>query len=114
MEKPQQNLEGLFSDLFKGGGTTGTGEEELLRVAAKYSMQLSAAQIKCLLYILHQADILMAEKKFQSAAILNKFIVKWLEWKEYNNSAGFISHVIGDISMRRFLTEQSFKVDIKK
>lgn len=108
-QEAKQNLEQVFSDLFKGG-TTGTGEEELLRVAAKYSMQLSAAQIKCLLYIQFQADRFGGEV----AKILHNFIKKWLEWKEYNNSAGFISHVIGDISMRRFLTEQSFKVDIKK
>lgn len=113
MNEKNQNLEEIFSDLFKGG-TTGTGEEELLRVAAKYSMQLSAAQIKCLLYIAFEADKARANNDVKSAAILNNFIIKWLEWKEYNNSAGFIMRVIGDISMRRFLTEQSFKVDIKK
>jgi len=113
MENKQQNLEDIFNDLFKKG-TTGTGEEELLRVAAKYSMQLSAQQIKCLLYIAFEAEKARANKDFMSAAILNNFVIKWLEWKEYNNSAGFIMRVIGDISMRRFLTEQSFKVDIKK
>jgi len=108
MSNKDQNLEEAFSDLFKGG-TTGTGEEELLRVASKYSMQLSTAQMKALLYLKWRAVI---DVKAQLA--LDAFIEKWLQLKEYNNSAGFIMRVIDFISLRRFLTEQSFKVDIKK
>jgi len=50
-----QNIEEAFQNLFKGG-STGTGEEELLRVASKYSMQISAKQIKLLLYLQSWAD----------------------------------------------------------
>lgn len=113
MLEKKQNLEEVFSDLFKGG-TTGTGEEELLRLASKYSMQLYAVQIKCLLFLDYmKAQCLYFNFKLEYT-ILDNFIKKWLEWKEYNNSANFILRIIGDISMRRFLTEQSFKVDIKK
>ena len=108
MEK--KSIEQAVNDLFKGG-TTGTGEEELLRLASKYSMQLSAQQIKCLLYIKYWAN--MTGDPVQKMT-LDEFVQLWLAWKEYNNSAGFIMRIIGDISMRRFITEQSFKVDIKK
>jgi len=112
--KDKQNIEEAFADLFKGG-TTGTGEEELLRVASKYSMQLTTAQMKCLLYVVWQADKFeFAYNDSKTAETLRNFVKKWLEFKEYNNSAPFIMRVIDFISLRRFLTEQSFKVDIKK
>jgi len=110
MPEAKENLEQAFNDLFKGG-TTSTGEEELLRVASKYSMQMTAQQIKALLYLQHWADQTKIET---DKKIINNFIAKWLELKEYNNSAGFIMRVIDFISLRRFLTEQSFKVDIQK
>jgi len=108
--KKEVNLEEAFSDLFKGG-TTSTGEEELVRVASKYSMQLSTRQMKALLYIHAWAT---KTKNAAEKLTLDNFIQKWLELKEYNNSAGFIMRVIDFISLRRFLTEQSFKVDSKK
>lgn len=110
MTEKNQNLEEAFNNIFKGGATS-TGEEELLRVASKYSMQLSSSQMKCLLYIKWWADITNDPIK---KLALNDFITKWLEFKEYNNSAPFIMRVIDFISLRRFLTEKSFQVDIKK
>jgi hypothetical protein len=104
------NLEEAFNDLFKGG-TTSTGEEELLRVASKYSMQLTTAQMKCLLYLKWWGNL--SGDPVQKMA-LDEFCQRWLELKEYNNSASFIMRVIDFISLRRFLTEQSFKVDIQK
>jgi len=112
--KEKQNIEEAFADLFKGG-TTSTGEEELLRVASKYSMQLTTAQMKCLLYIAWTANKIEADNPKSFVPLqLRDFVKKWLEFKEYNNSAPFIMRVIDFISLRRFLTEQSFKVDIKK
>lgn len=110
MPDKSQKLEEAFNDLFKSGAT-GTGEEELLRVASKYSMQLTTAQMKCLLYLKWIANT--NEDPLVYSA-LDNFVQKWLELKEYNNSASFIMRVIDFISLRRFLTEQSFKVDIKK
>lgn len=111
--KEKLNLEQAFADIFKSG-TTSTGEEELLRVASKYSMQLTTAQMKCLLYIDWCAMKAESINNRILAEALRNFIKKWLEFKEYNNSAPFIMRVIDFISLRRFLTDQSFKVDIKK
>lgn len=105
-----QNLEQVFSDLFKGGATA-TGEEELLRLASKYSMQLSTAKIKALLYIYWYSDTCGVPKL---KIALDRFIENWLRLMEYNNSAGYIMKIMEFISLRRFLNEQSFKVDIKK
>lgn len=108
-----QNLEEAFNQLFKGGSTS-TGEEELLRLASKYSMQLSARQIKALLFLQFKAQQFEYFDLVNESKIIQNFIVKWLEWKEFNNSAGFIMRVIGDISMRRFITESAFKVNVQK
>ena len=107
------NIEEAVASLF-ASGTTSTGEEELLRVASKYSMQLTTAQMKCLLYIEWCAVRAHAYGNEVLSTALTDFIKRWLEFKEYNNSAPFIMKVIDFISLRRFLTEQSFKVDIKK
>jgi len=112
-EKKQERLEEAFSNLF-AGGTSGTGEEELLRMASKYSMQLNSAQMKCLLYLQFKADYYRVIKKDWLADMIENFMLKYLEYKEFNNSAPFVMKIVEYISLRRFLTEQSFKVDIKK
>jgi len=105
------NIEEVFNELFKGG-TTSTGEEEILKTASKYSMQLSAGQIKLLLYINDCAYRIGIETK--DGERLMKFIKMWLEWKQYNNSASFIDRIMSHLSLKRFIGENAFRVDIKK
>jgi hypothetical protein len=49
------NLEESFNKLFSSS-VSGTGEEELLRIASDYALQIHAPQIKCLQYIEHWSD----------------------------------------------------------
>lgn len=104
------NLENEFQGLF-ANSTSGTGEEELLRIASKYSMQISAKQIRALLYL----ELWASKTKSESdKKAIHNFINRWLELKEYNNSAGFVMKALDFISLRRFLNENSLKVNIEK
>lgn len=103
------NLESAFSDLFKSS-TSGTGEEELLRIASTYSRQITSEQIKCLLFLKVRAETL-AEKPRK---ILEKFVDGWLELKQFNNSDMFVMKALEFISLRKFLNENTFKVNVEK
>ena len=102
-------IEDKWADLFSGSASA-TGEEELLRIASKYSFQISARQIKALLYCEHVAAMVPAPYSVQ----LRNLTRRWLELKENNNSDIFVMKALEYISLRKFFNENSFKVDIQK
>lgn len=97
-----------------GGSTSGSGEEELLRIASNFALQLSARQINRLLWLKLAALRLRNAKKDNLAIVFDAFITNWLEWKKYNGSEAYIMRGLDSISMRRYLNEGSFKVNIDK
>lgn len=118
------NLEDAFSNLFKSS-VSGTGEEELLRIASNYSLQITAPQIKILLYLEHKAETfdlaytyakttqLQAKYRF-IANYLRMFVRRWLELKQHNNSDIFVMRALDSISLRKFINENTLKVNIEK
>ena len=42
------------------------------------------------------------------------FVDRWLELKQYNNSDAFVMKALEFISLRKFLNENSLKVNIDK
>ena len=105
----EANLEDAFQSLFKTSAS-GTGEEELLRIASTFSLQLSAGQIKALLYLEWAAEQETEIKQKQ----IRGFISRWLELKQHNNSDQFVMHALDSISLRKFIGENAFKIDIAK
>ena len=103
-------LEDIFSKMFQSS-VSGTGEEELLRIASTYSRQIHAKQIKVLLYLEYRATI---AKNLATKRILKSFVDRWLELKQYNNSDAFVMKALEFISLRKFLNENSLKVNIDK
>jgi len=110
VEDVDKNLEDAFSNLFKTSAS-GTGEEELLRIASRYSMQLTASQIKVLLWLEWAAD---TQAPPTQRAWIHAFVGRWLSLKENNNSDVFVMKALEYISLRKFLNENSFKVNIEK
>lgn len=107
MEENKENLESIFQNLFQSGETN---EEGLLRVASDYSKQYTAEQIKGLILLKFATYYVSKEK----SEMLNEIIDNWQKLKQWNNSALFISRIIDSISLRKFITEKSFNIDIKK
>lgn len=121
-EENSANLEDAFSKLFKTS-VSGTGEEELLRIASDYALQINAHQIKLLLYLEHRASMFRAladrlpEKKvwyLWQADYLTTFVFRWLDLKRHNNSDIFVMRGLDSISLRKFINENTLKVNIEK
>lgn len=109
MQTTTQNDKIDFSNFF--GSMSSGGDEELLKVASKHAMQLTARQIRCLNYINWWADTTTVES---DRVALRNFIIKFLEYKQNNNSANFVMVALNSISLRRFLNENSVKVNVEK
>lgn len=117
------NLEDAFSKIFKSS-VSGTGEEELLRIASNYSLQINAKQIKCLLFIENKARMFQALANSEETPLkikyryiseyLREFVVRWLELKQHNNSDVFVMRALDSISLRKFINENTLKVNIEK
>lgn len=103
------NLEDTFQQLFKTSAS-GTGEEELLRIASTYSRQLNARQIKAILFLEWQIPMLPDTEKDR----IRHFVNRWLELKQYNNSDIFVMKALEHIALRKFIGENSVKVNIEK
>ena len=87
MEKDKvQKMEEAVKAIFRTS-VSGSGEEELLRIASTYSQQVSARQMKVMLYLgLRALTMDEAEKEK-----VKYFIDRWFEMKKYNNSAPLLS-----------------------
>jgi len=107
--KEELNLEDSFQGLFQNS-TSGTGEEELLRIASTYSRQISAEQIKALLFL--ESESFDYDK--QTNQKIKTFVKRWLELKQYNNSALFVMKALEHISLRKFINDNTMKVNIEK
>lgn len=108
-ETDPENLEDAFQNLFKTSAS-GTGEEELLRIASNYSMQLTAKQMRCLLYLEWHMPKLTEPRKAQ----VRHFVDRWLALKQNNNSDLFVMKALEHVSLRKFITENTMKVNIEK
>jgi len=122
----EKNLEEAFGNLFKNS-VSGTGEEELLRIASRYSLQMTAKQIKCLLFLEHKAkmfeELYFSAKKQNdnkwikykfTAEYLRAFVAKWLQLKEHNNSDVFVMRALDSVALRKYINENSMKINIEK
>lgn len=120
---PEVNLEDAFGQLFKSS-VSGTGEEELLRIASDYALQITAKQVRLLLYLEHKSESFKLaalntkgrlSKQFDWAArYLHEFVFRWLELKKHNNSDVFVMRALDSISLRKFINENTLKVNIEK
>jgi len=116
LKSETNNLEDTFQQLFSSSASS-TGEEELLRIASAYSRQYSSAQMRVLLYLRQVANYYLrkeSDNAKQSGRDLCEFLDRWEELKQYNNSDVFVMKALEHISLRRFINENSVKVNIEK
>jgi len=108
-----KNLESSFQSLF-GSKLSGTGEEELLRLATTFSVQLSSEQVRILLYLNFLARAYEKDGHDNVAKIFDSFCLKYIEYKQYNNSDVFVMRALDSIALRKFMNENTFKVQVQK
>lgn len=107
-EKKEIDFGQAFGGLFES--TSGTGDEELLRVASTYSRQITGRQMKALLFLRFYCYFIPEEQ----AERIRDFLNYWLELKQFNNSAQFVMRALDSISLRKFLGENAIKANIEK
>lgn len=110
---PEKNLEDSWQSLF-GSTVSGTGEEELLRLASSYSRQYSSTQIRILLYLGYRADLYEAQGNIYKAKQLRNFVEGYEKLKQYNNSDAFVMRALDSISLRKFINENTLRINVEK
>lgn len=103
------SMEGILDDAFSS--QSGTGEEELLRIASKYSLQLSGAQLRTLTIC---SMIYNQVPDHPNSKALRGIVEKWLEMKQYHGSNLYVMRALDSIALRRFVNENSVKVNVQK
>lgn len=109
----EQNLEAIGSDFFSSS-VSGTGEEELLRIASKFSLQLSANQIKIISYLEYIAYLCEEKELYTQQKQLIQFSENYKLMKQHNNSEAFVMRALDSISLRKLINENTLKIDIAK
>lgn len=84
-----------------GSGTTAGGDEELLRIASDFSIQLNADQIRCLARLTALAKSVGGK----TGETLDAFVKKYLEMKKLHLSNNFIMAAIDCIALRRLIPQ---------
>jgi len=111
----EESLEDLFQEDIMGNAFEGTsidGDAQLLEVASKHTLQLNGEQIKVILYVDHIME-LMEFPQVEKTAWAN-FKKNYILYTSHNNSQPFIQQVLGHISLRRFINENTLKVSVDK
>jgi len=111
----QVNIEDVMGNFLSGESGVG-GDEELLKVASQYALVLKGKQIKVLLWLKVKIELykLGNEMEKKRAVVLETYVKQYIEWKSYHNAQNFIMRALDNISLRRFINENSLKVNIDK
>jgi len=109
LEEKKINGEDIFASLFKTSAS-GTGEEELLRIGAGFSRQITGRQIKklCLL-------AMVARRCNESTRInLENFIDRYMELKQYNQSKEYVMRMFDSIALRKYINSDAMKINVTR
>jgi len=109
---PRINVEQAGMDLIGNSSSPG-GEEEMLRIASEFSLQLDADQIRAILYVESFARRLALIMPAEGAILLD-WAKEWRKLKKNNHSDVFMVNIMDRISLRKYFNENTFKVNIDK
>lgn len=117
-EIQDQNIEQAFKNIF-GQSASATGIEEVLKEAAKHTLQISAGQSRQLLLIEDTADkIALIDIKYGintgQSQRLRGYVQRWTEYHKNLGSQAFIKEVAGYISLGKFVTSGLIQMSVQK
>jgi hypothetical protein len=99
-EGENKDLETEFQSIF---GSSSFSDDDLLRVVEKHTLQLSAQQIKGILWL-----------KSHRNPYVNELIDDYLEIKHHNKSGELIVGALNAISLRKFISQFRFNINTTK
>lgn len=93
--------------------SAGSGDEEMLRIAQDYALQIRPDQIYCLMNLkMFALDYGSYNKTMKTTIEL--FIKDYLEMKHYHESGFFIRQIIADLSLKRIIPADATKINVMK
>ena len=109
---PQIDLtaENAFSKLFEGAQSA-SGDQELLKVASEFAPQFTGPQIKTLCFV---QGLIASRPTSPFAMKMRPIIEKFIEYKRNHNSAMYVMQALDSIALRKFVNENTMKVNIQK
>lgn len=115
MEEVNTNLasKGNVSDIFSAFSHSTGGDDEMLRIASQYALQITPEQIdtltrlRCFALDYEQYNPQMKIK-------IELFIKEYLEIKHYHESGGFIGRIIEALSVKRLIPTDAVKFNVMK
>lgn len=104
-----EQLKDAITNLFSNSQSV-SGEEELLRLAAEFAIELTPGQIQvlCLFRI-----ISMQVSEFRANQI-REFVKSYLEFKRYNNSKRHVRDSLDSISLAKWIKTNAFNVNMNR
>lgn len=107
------NIENVALNDLMANSTSAGGEEEMLRIASEFSLQLDADQIRAILWLEMFAKKLSRLLPEEGAWLAN-WASEWRKLKKNNHSDQFMVAIMDRISLRKYFNENTFKVNIDK
>jgi len=109
-----KNEQVLVSDIM-GAMTAGSngGDEEILKIASDYALQITPAQISCLLK-LKMFAIDNISKYPEITVKVDHFTREYLTMKKFHESGMFIRTIIADLSLKKIVPNDAVKVNVMK
>lgn len=102
--------ENSFMKLFEGAQSA-SGDQELLKVAADFASQYTGEQMRTLCY-LHGLIAQRPDSPFSKK--VRPILDKYVEYKRNHNSAMYVMAALDSIALRKFVNENTMKVNIQK
>lgn len=109
IEEKKVTAEDIFSGLFKTSAS-GTGEEELLRIGAGFSRQITGGQIRKLC-LLHMVCAYCNDK---TKITIENFIDRYMELKQYNQSKEYVMRMFDSIALRKYINSDAMKINVQR
>lgn len=113
---PETNVKKPFAitDVLNAfGSSSGGGDEEILKLASKYALQLNPFQMGTIMRLkMFAIDYGESNPKLQIK--IATFLKEYLDLKHYHESGMFIQRIIADLSLKRIIPQDATKINVMK
>lgn len=104
----EKSIKGMF-----GKGASAGGEEELLKVVAEYAIQISAQQMRVLMW-LRDFGLRQKEKNPMLAIRIDTFIAEWREYKKNHQTVESILKANEAINLGKWIKAGLIDINVQK
>lgn len=104
------SAENAFTAMFSGAQSA-SGDQELLRVATDFAPQYTGEQMRTLCYIY---GLIARRPDSFFAKMVEPILDKYVLFKRNHDSALYVQAALDSIALRKFVNENTMKVNIQK